>query len=183
MSGPIEFRFRRNCDRMDPIDHHRVIQLLNEKLMAVTQDLDPSPRTCPTQNAVLCTYMRYFHPPPFAPMNMIPNPYKLPIPAAKLRVFLRFRTGCQDLPIVLGRFARVPRSQRLCTACHTAQLGDERHLVFECPALQHVRQRYSHLFTDATMISFFWQENMRDVVYFVLECLRVLTHRLFWTWL
>ena len=53
-----------------------------------------------------------------------------------------------------------------------------RHLVFECPALQHVRQRYSHLFTDddaATMISFFWQRDMRDVVYLVLECLNVIT--------
>ena len=172
----LNHQFVLHCDRMDPIDHHRVMQLLNERLLAVTQDLDTSPRTCPTQNAVLCTYMRYFHRPPFAPTNMIPNPYKLPVPVAKLHVFLRFRTGCHNLPIVLGRFARVPRSQRLCTACHIAQLGDERHLVFECPALQHVRQRYSYLFTDnnATMISIFWQENMRDVVYFVLECLQVL---------
>ena len=99
----LNYQFVLRCDRMDPIDHHRVMQLLNEKLLAVTQDLDPSPRTCPTQNAVLCTYMRYFHRPPFAPMNMIPNPYKLSIPAAKLRVLLRFRTGCHDLPIVLGR--------------------------------------------------------------------------------
>ena len=173
----LNYQFVLCCDRMDPIDHHRVMQLLNENFMAVTQDLDPSPRTCPTENAVLCTYMRYFHRPPFAPMNMIPNPYKLPVPAAKLRAFLRFRTGCHDLPIVLGRFTRVPRSQRLCTACHTAQTGNERHLVFECPALQHVRQRYSHLFTDddATMISFFWQRDMRDVAYYILECLDVMT--------
>ena len=110
-------------------------------------------------------------------MDMTPNPYKLPIPAAKLRVFLRFRIGCHGLPNVLGRFARVPRLQRPCTACHTAKIGDERHLVFERPALQDVRQRYSHLFTDddATMISFFWQRDMRDVVYHVLECLDVMT--------
>ena len=177
MQSLLNYQFVLCCDRMDPTDHHRVMQLLNEKLLAVTQDLDPSPRTCPTQNAVLCTYMRYFHRPPFAPMNMIPNPYKLSIPAAKLRVFLRFRTGCHDLPIVLGRFTRVPRSQRLCAACHTAQIGDERRLVFECPALQQVRQQYSHLFTDddATMTSFSWQRDMRDVVYFVLECLDVMT--------
>jgi hypothetical protein len=56
-------------------------------------------------------------------------------------------------------------------------VGDERHLVFECPALQHVRHRFSHLFTDnmPTMASFFWQKNMRDVVFFVLECLAVLS--------
>ena len=50
-------------------------------------------------------------------------------------------------------------------------------LFLNALALQHVRQRYSHLFTDddATMISFFWQRDMRDVVYFVLECLDVMT--------
>ena len=171
-----------DCDRMDPIDRHRVMQLLNEKLMAVTQDLDPSPRTCPTKNAVLCTYMRYLHRPPFALMNLIPNPYKLPIP---LPCSVSSYTCCHDLPIVLGCFARVLRSQRLCTACHTAQIGDERHLVLACPALQHVRQRYSQLFTDddATMISFFWQKNMRDVFFLYWNASKCSLHRLFWNWL
>ena len=40
----LNYQFVLPCDRMDPIDHHRVMQLLNEKLLAVTQGLDPSPR-------------------------------------------------------------------------------------------------------------------------------------------
>ena len=36
----LNYQFVLRCDRMDPIDHRRVMQLLNEKLLAVTQDLD-----------------------------------------------------------------------------------------------------------------------------------------------
>ena len=71
------------CDRMDPINQHRVMQVLNDEIMAVTQNLIPSPTTCPTRHAVWCTHMRYFNHSPLASRNMVPKPYKLPIlPAA-----------------------------------------------------------------------------------------------------
>ncbi len=71
-----------------------------------------------------------------------------------VQAFLRFRMGSHSLPCVTGRVANIPRAQRVCTLCQTGNLGDEQHLVFECPALQGFRDRYNGLFGDhaATMI-------------------------------
>ena len=70
----------------------------------------------------------------------------LPI-LAKVLQLLRFRLGCHTLPSAIGqpRNPRMPRDQRICTRCQHG-LGDERHLVFECTKLQHIRDRYAHLF-------------------------------------
>ena len=37
------------------------------------------------------------------------------------------------------------RSDRFCTMCQQGVLGDEKHIVFECPALQDVLNRYKNL--------------------------------------
>ncbi len=54
--------------------------------------------------------------------------------------------------------------------------GLKRHLVFVCPAVQHVRDKYSHLFTPRrpTMRQFMWQDDTVSVVRFVAECLDIL---------
>ena len=54
-------------------------------------------------------------------------------------------------------------------------VADELHMIFECPALQAVRQRYAPLFsTDTnTMRSFFAQQDHMQVFKFVLDCLDV----------
>ena len=68
------------------------------------------------------------------------------------RTFLRFRMGSYSLPIVLSRHTGAPRAQRLCQWCnlHALQeVHDERHLAFECPAMQCVRDRYPDLFSPA----------------------------------
>ncbi len=168
------YQFVLRYDRLDHVGLRRVMQLLNDRFMAVTIELHPSRRTCPSTNALLCTFMRYFSRTPCASRNMVPHPYRLPIAAAKLHVFLLFCTGCHDLRIARGRFSGVLKSKRFCVSCPTALVCDERHLV--CPALQHVRHRFSHLFTGdmPTMASSFWQKNMRNVIYFVLEFLAVL---------
>ena len=51
-------------------------------------------------------------------------------------------------------------------------MGDEQHLVFECPILQHVRDRYARLFSgDHTMRLFMWQTDLLAVAKFLDECL------------
>ena len=53
-------------------------------------------------------------------------------------------------------------------------LGDEKHLVFECPALQCLRDTYPHLFTgDPTMRQFMWQADLVGVAKFVDACLEM----------
>ena len=54
--------------------------------------------------------------------------------------------GAHSLPVVLGRRSGIPRAQRLCQRCNLHALDNERHLVFECPAMQCVRDRYPALF-------------------------------------
>ncbi len=91
--------------------------------------------------------------------------------------FLQFRLGSHQLPIVLGRFAGVPRASRVCTHCGGEAIAAELHKIFECPALQAVRQQYASLFsTDTdTMRSFFTQQDHMQVFKFVLDldCLDV----------
>ncbi len=59
--------------------------------------------------------------------------------------------------------------------CGSVAVADELHMIFECPALQAVRQRYAPLFsTDTnTMRSFFAQQDHMQVFKFVLDCLDV----------
>jgi len=61
------------------------------------------------------------------------------------------------------RHAADALAQGVCTLCHTGNLGDEQHLVFNCPALQEIRDRYNALFGDhaATMVQFMWHHDAR----------------------
>ena len=61
----------------------------------------------------------------------------------------------------------------LCSHCGEHSVGDELHMVFECPALHPMRQRYFSLFTSDTdtMRSFFGQKDHMQVFRFILDCL------------
>ena len=61
---------------------------------------------------------------------------------------MRFRLGAHDLPVATGRWKGQERSQRLCPLCQSAELGDEFHMVFECPFYNGVRERFSDLFVS-----------------------------------
>ena len=89
---------------------------------------------------------------------------------------MRFRAGCHDLPVDVGRRAGIPRLRRVCEKCHAPVVADERHLVFECTAMQVVRGKYPSLFVGPgqTMQQFMWQHNVADVVRFVRDCMRLL---------
>ncbi len=62
---------------------------------------------------------------------------------------------------------------RICEHCTVSEIGDEMHLVFECPAVQHVRDQYAHLFTFATstMRTFLWQDDIISVITYVVACM------------
>ena len=83
---------------------------------------------------------------------------------------------CMSLPIVLGRCTGVARAQRLCQRCHLHAVHDERHHVFECPAMQCVRDRVPAMFSTAknNMQLFMWQHDIVGVAHYIKIVLRCL---------
>jgi hypothetical protein len=74
---------------------------------------------------------------------------------AEVQTLCRYRLGWHDLQVQKGRYGGVAREQRVCRVCantlHAARqrvgpVEDLLHFLLECPALQHVRDRYPHLF-------------------------------------
>ncbi len=69
----------------------------------------------------------------------------------------------------------VARANRVCTHCGSVAVADELHMIFECSAVQAVRQQYAPLFsTDTnTTRSFFAQQDHMQGSKIVLDCLDV----------
>ena len=153
-----------------PICLGTVLQLLDAPTAQLLGTLDICPRTCPSQNATLCTYLRWFAKPSGVrrPKSLL----QLPISSRCMSVFLRFRMGCHSLPVVRGRRSGVPRRLRLCSYCASHSVGDERHFVFDCIVLTPIRVKYLDLFgpTIVTMQQFMWQDNLVRVAHFVFDC-------------
>eukprot|EP00884_Botryococcus_braunii_P010673 jgi/Botrbrau1/19607/Bobra.0035s0084.1 len=158
-------------DRALQIDISQVKDLLDRKSDMIWDDLDISPRSCASPRALFCRYQRWFARPPHVPRSK--SALKLHLPNGTLRTFMRFRLGCHDLPIDKGRQQGIPRDQRICTRCSLELVGDEHHLLFTCPAVQHVRQQFMHLFQQRSrsVQTFMWQEDLEGVAKFVTRAL------------
>ena len=87
---------------------------------------------------------------------------KLCVSFVVLKCLARLRLGGHDLRIRLGRTkSQVLRHQRVCRLCSkegvpffrqhdgAAHVEDVKHVLSECPAYQHVRDRYSIVFGSA----------------------------------
>ena len=159
---------------LHPLHIATVLQLLDAPALQAVQDLDICPRTCPSANATKCTYYRWFA----RPQHQRQSHQLLmqPLSARCMRTLLRFRLGAHNLPVVLGRRNGTPRDQRLCQRCDQDAVGDERHLIFECPAVQCVRDKYAALFAcdNCTMQQFMWQADLVGVAHFVRDCFAML---------
>ena len=75
-----------------------------------------------------------------------------------MRILLRFRLSAYSLPVVLSRTS-TPHAQSLCQECDQHAVGDERHMLIECPALQGEQDKYATLFANGacTVQHFVWQ--------------------------
>ncbi len=61
----------------------------------------------------------------------------------KLRIAItKFRISNTKLPIEQGRYNNVPRHHRFCKLCNINVVGDEYHLLLECPFLSETRKLY-----------------------------------------
>ena len=162
------------CDALRPLHLPALFQLLDAPALQARQGLDIWPRTSPSARATLCTYYTWFARPQHLRR---PGPLLMqPLSAHCMRVLLRFRVGAHSLPVVQGRRTGAPRAQRLCLLCDQRAVGDERHMVFECPALQGVWDKYAALFVDgaSTMQQFMWQQDVIGVAHFVQDCFDLL---------
>lgn len=154
-----------------PISLGAVAVLQRAAAAARWERVAPCPRTAPRQGARLCTYSRWF----LALSGPGGAVLRLSVPFAVLRDFLRFRTGCHGLPRDVGSRGRgpayVPRLSRLCPMCRAGP-GDEQHLIFECSAVQHLRDAARPLFAGrVTLRDFVWQPDLAAVAFFVHRCM------------
>jgi hypothetical protein len=153
-----------------PVSLKMIMHLSQLQRRIEFDDVDTCPRTCPSAGAMVCTYRRWFLRDP----GQGGRPFlQLPANARKVTQLLRFRLGCHGLPSDVGRHRAdpLPRHERLCTWCYAGR-GDEKHMVFECSALQHIRDKYSAMFAGHnTMRSFMNQTNQRGIIHFISECL------------
>ena len=88
--------------------------------------------------------------------------------------FLQFRLGCHGLPLATGRLAgagHVDRADRVCLACNSGAIGDEKQMIYEYTALAPLRQQHTDLFTPPTdtMRSFFAQQDHLGVLNCVID--------------
>jgi hypothetical protein len=93
--------------------------------------------------------------------------------ARALRAFLptESRTSCAACAPA-GEFGIPERQERVCQCCDSGVLGDERHVLLECRALQSVRDRHAHLFASPRMVKLFmWQADLYGVACFICECM------------
>jgi hypothetical protein len=158
-------------DQVGRINIQQVKDLLDRREDMLWDGLEMSPRTCASDRAMYCRYLRWFARPPQAPHPR--RVYEAQIPPKTLRTFIRFRLGCHGLPVETGRHQGVPRSSRLCPHCSTGIVGDEHHLIFTCPAVEHVRRRFPQLFQlrYRGVRSFMWQHDLVAVASFIFEAL------------
>ena len=154
-----------DLDDMDAIDITALRHFITQRRDAVWEGLDVCPRTCPSVGARLCTYAAWFARPPHKHARSLLD---LPLSSRCMQTLFRFRMGVHRLPKDEGSWSRVPRHERLCLLCNLGSLCDEKHVVFECSALQGLRDEYASLFSDVcTMKQFLWQDDLVSVAKFI----------------
>ena len=71
-----------------------------------------------------------------------------------------------------GSWRRVPRHEGIRLLCNLGSMCDEKHVVFECPALQGLRNEFASLFLDVcTMKQPLWQDDSVSIAKFINACL------------
>ena len=133
------------------------------------EGLPDSPRSAPSDQVSCCKYQQWFA----KQGGFLADPLALQdrgrwqdspdyvrwsagMSRSKLRALACFRLAAHDLEVETRKWERVPgegagqrvslpRAERLCRLCESG-VGDELHVVAECPAYAAVRQRHACLF-------------------------------------
>jgi len=86
----------------------------------------------------------------------------------------RLRCGAHRLNIEIGRWAQLPRNQRLCRFCSERKIEDESHILLECPAFGDLRDKMQQ---DCDQVGIQIFMNSDDCLVHVATFLRSLSHR------
>lgn len=87
----------------------------------------------------------------------------------QLRHLAQLRTGSHRLRVETGRWERprLPRQERTCLRCGSGNVDDEYHLVFDCPAMQELREQHAGLFAASEDLRSFLEQESLQVAAFV----------------
>ena len=149
--GEVGMALSLRWDDLREIDLAKLKSLLAERTLARWAGLHVCPRTCPSEGATRVKYAQWFA----RPEGDTRKGYiALNLGLKRTRMMLRFRMGAMySLPIYNRDIPE--RQERVCQCCDSGALGDERHVLLECRALQSVRDRYAHLFTSPRTVKLF----------------------------
>ena len=80
--------------------------------------------------------------------------------------------GVHRLPKDESSWKKVHRHQEMSWLCDSGSLCDEKHMVFECSALQGLHEQYSSLSVEMCTVQYLlWQEVLVSAAIFVYACL------------
>ncbi len=154
------------------IDEDIVLACLLRQYDAVWHGLDLGPR----QPGGRTRFATYYHWLDSGHWLRRPKYLLADLPAPATCTYMRFMLGSHSLGVNEGRWQDArPQADRICRRCAMHCIDDERHLVFECPQLQYIREQWPELFSEQArsgMKAFFNQEDKLSVCRFVLQCLR-----------
>ena len=152
------------------IDINLLQELFLRNRLASFDSLPQDPRLAPSAGVKLCTYHRWVGRPQNA---ACPSYWESPMGNAKLHRILRLRMGSHHLPVEEGRPFNLPRASRVCNLCNTDALGDERHMLLECPALADLRLQFSSLLLPCSgvMRRLLWAKDQHEVCRYIIACL------------
>ncbi len=57
----------------------------------------------------------------------------------------KFRTGNNELPVIVGRHRQISWEERYCTKCNERQIRDEFHVLLQCQNQDIVQLRYMYV--------------------------------------
>jgi hypothetical protein len=137
-----------------------VLNAFEECLYQQWQGCPDNPRDAASGCGVFCTYERWFAACSYDGMRMWSARPAAWCPKYVSRTaglnmehvgsLTRFRLGAHDLRVCSGRWQRppIPRDERVCLrpGCHSGQVEDEFHMIFECPFYAPVREHFAMLF-------------------------------------
>jgi hypothetical protein len=149
------------------------------------------PRLCPSDGAMYVAYMYWYWPETGQEgcKTYARHVSNCNIPPGKFNTLMRFRFGCCDLEVNVGRRKKAGeahgpagRGERKCRLCtEQYRMEDEQHVVFECPAYAGLRSAmHAAVFEEVgnprganALCKFFNQQNTTGVANFVSAALAI----------